>query len=85
MSEEPLLQFEPLDRGERATLVVDLSVRSPHRVNPLLYGKFCEHLGRNINCGMEAQIVSNPRPASPWIMAADAAASPAPSSMPARM
>ena len=59
MSDNALLQFEPLDQSARATLAVDLPTRSPHRVNPLLYGKFCEHLGRNIYQGMEAQILCN--------------------------
>ena len=59
MSDHPLAQFEPLGQGGRATLVVDPTARSPHRVSPLLYGKFCEHLGRNVYQGMEAQILRN--------------------------
>jgi len=43
-----------------ARLAIDATVRSPHPVNPLLYGKFCEHLGTNIYQGMEAQILFNP-------------------------
>jgi alpha-L-arabinofuranosidase len=56
---DTLLQFKPLDQSGRATLAVDLSTRSPHPVSPLLYSKFCEHLGCNIYRGMEAQILSN--------------------------
>ena len=31
MSDHPLLEFEPLGQGGRATLVVDPAARSPHR------------------------------------------------------
>ncbi|HYF51993.1 MAG TPA: alpha-N-arabinofuranosidase, partial [Planctomycetota bacterium] len=55
-----LLTFSKSDDPSRATLKVDASRKSPHRVNPRLYGKFCEHLGANIINGMEAQILRNP-------------------------
>jgi len=60
MSENDLFEFEPLAESGRARLSVNPAVRSPHAVNPLLYGKFCEHLGSNIYQGMEAQILYNP-------------------------
>ena len=60
MTEHALLRFEPIGQNDRATVAVDLSVRSPHTVNPLLFGKFCEHLGYNIYQGMHAQILYNP-------------------------
>jgi alpha-N-arabinofuranosidase len=46
--------------ASRAQLAIDLSIRSPHPVNPLLYGKFTEHLGQNIYNGIDAQILTNP-------------------------
>ena len=52
--------FEPTGQRDRASLAVDLTVRSPHRVSLLLYGKFREHLGLNICQGMDAQILYNP-------------------------
>ena len=55
-----LFRHVPLADGRRATLSIDATVRSPHPVNLLLYGKFCEHLGSNIYNGMEAQILFNP-------------------------
>ena len=42
-----------------AQLSIDANTRASHTVNPLLYGKFCEHLGANIYHGMEAQILFN--------------------------
>jgi alpha-L-arabinofuranosidase len=44
----------------RARLKVDLSVRSPYPVTPLLFSKFTEHLGQNIYNGIDAQILMNP-------------------------
>ncbi|MDI7276678.1 MAG: alpha-N-arabinofuranosidase, partial [Anaerolineae bacterium] len=55
-----LLEHTPQAEPGRARLAIDATVRSPYRVNPLLYGKFCEHLGANIYNGMEAQILFNP-------------------------
>ncbi|OPX23997.1 MAG: hypothetical protein B1H04_03080 [Planctomycetales bacterium 4484_123] len=60
MSESELFRFERSGQRGQASLAVDLAVRSPHRVSPLLYGKFCEHLGFNIYQGMDAQILYNP-------------------------
>jgi alpha-L-arabinofuranosidase len=59
MAGQELLQFERLPQNSRARMTLDLAVRSRHRVNPLLYGKFCEHLGYNIYQGMDAQILYN--------------------------
>jgi len=44
----------------RAEVSVDLSRRAGQPIGPLLYGKFCEHLGSNIYNGMDAQILRNP-------------------------
>jgi alpha-N-arabinofuranosidase len=52
--------FEHLPASGSATVWIDGSVRSPYRVSPKLFGKFCEHLGSNIYHGMEAQILFNP-------------------------
>ena len=60
MSDANLLEFTPSDDHAAASVAVDLQTRSPHPVNPLLYGKFCEHLGHNIYLGMEAQVLYNP-------------------------
>lgn len=60
MHVEAPLREHALREGRKAVLAVDLSVRSPHPVNPLLLGKFCEHLGSNIYNGMDAQILRNP-------------------------
>jgi len=60
VQETDLFEHVPLSERNQATLTVDTSARSPHPVNPFLYGKFCEHLGLNIYKGMEAQILLNP-------------------------
>ncbi|MDF1514264.1 MAG: hypothetical protein P1S60_10695 [Anaerolineae bacterium] len=54
-----LLNFKPAPTPGQATLTVSAAQRSQHKVNPLLFGKFCEHLGTNIYHGMEAQILLN--------------------------
>ena len=60
MPENDLFVFTPQSTGRRASVSVDPTVRSEHPVSALLFGKFCEHLGRNIYQGMEAQILFNP-------------------------
>ena len=55
-----LLEHIPTSGDEGATIRVDAAVRSPYKVSPQLFGKFCEHLGFNIYGGMEAQILFNP-------------------------
>ena len=55
-----LFEHRPLRADETTTVRIDGSVRSPYKVNPMLFGKFCEHLGSNIYSGMEAQILLNP-------------------------
>jgi len=60
MSGIDLLHYTPLSEAGHATLKIDAMARAGWRVNPLLYGKFCEHLGHNIYNGMEAQILMNP-------------------------
>ena len=55
-----LFSFRPSEDAGRARVTVDLEARSPVRVSPLLFGKFCEHLGSNIYGGMEAQVLRNP-------------------------
>lgn len=64
-----LLDFTPTTEAGRATLALDPSRRSFYRISPLLYGKFCEHLGRNIYQGMDAQILVNPTFAK-WVFSA---------------
>lgn len=54
------LGYTPRTSAGTAELVVDLSERGSHQVSRRLLGKFCEHLGANINQGMEAQILHNP-------------------------
>jgi alpha-N-arabinofuranosidase len=58
--EGPLWVHTPHSDATKATLSVDAAKGSEHRVNPFLYGKFCEHLGQNIYHGMDAQILRNP-------------------------
>ena len=60
MAEQDLLRFEPSEQAGKARIRLDLAIRGAHRVNPLLYGKFCEHLGYNIYQGMHAQVLYNP-------------------------
>jgi alpha-L-arabinofuranosidase len=55
-----LLQYQPTAHTHTAELLVDASQRDAEPVNRRLLGKFCEHLGANINQGMEAQILHNP-------------------------
>lgn len=55
-----LFRHTPSSNSSKAILKVDLDSRSPHPVNPLLYGKFTEHLGQNIYNGIDAQILVNP-------------------------
>jgi len=55
-----LLKHTPLEDPDRATVHINTTVRSPHRVSRWLLGKFCEHLGTNIYGGMDAQILFNP-------------------------
>jgi alpha-N-arabinofuranosidase len=55
-----LFEHSPASGTGRATIWIDGSVRSTHKVSPRLFGKFCEHLGSNIYNGMEAQILLNP-------------------------
>lgn len=54
-----LFSFDPITTPGQAILTVAAAQRSPHRVNPWLFGKFCEHLGANIYHGMEAQLLVN--------------------------
>src|SRR3974377_1507401 len=55
-----LFRHSPSNDPRRATIRIDLETRSPYRVNPLLFGKFTEHLGHNIYNGIDAQILMNP-------------------------
>src|SRR4051794_21627067 len=55
-----LLEHQPHSVPSVAELHVLAAERSPYPVSPLLTGKFCEHLGTNINHGMLAQILRNP-------------------------
>ncbi|MGD0089278.1 MAG: alpha-L-arabinofuranosidase C-terminal domain-containing protein [Planctomycetota bacterium] len=60
MENEELFQHTKRDGLGQASLIVDAGVRGKHAISPLLYGKFCEHLGANIYNGMDAQILRNP-------------------------
>ena len=53
-----LITFEQSDTGAEIHLYPDEKAEEP--ISPYLYGKFTEHLGRNIYGGMWAQILSNP-------------------------
>lgn len=64
-----MLEYSLMAESSQASLTLDLSRRSDYRISPLLYGKFCEHLGRNIYQGMDAQILINPTFAK-WIFSA---------------
>ncbi len=55
-----LFKHVPTADSHLARLTIDASNPSAYRVSPLLFGKFCEHLGTNIYNGMEAQILFNP-------------------------
>jgi len=57
---EALITYVAGGDPTRAEVTVCPSRRSKRRINPLLYGKFCEHLGSNIYNGMDAQILRNP-------------------------
>ncbi|WP_276248786.1 MULTISPECIES: alpha-L-arabinofuranosidase C-terminal domain-containing protein [unclassified Haladaptatus] len=50
------------EEGASGTAVVELQpeIRSEATIDPNLYGKFAEHLGWNIDHGMEAQLLYNP-------------------------
>ena len=54
-----LCRSESSDLTE-ATVRVDGDARTDAAVDPQLYGKFCEHLGRNVYGGMDTQILLNP-------------------------
>lgn len=60
MNADNLFQHTVHADAAKATLIVDASQRGAHPISPLLYSKFCEHLGSNIYNGMEAQILRNP-------------------------
>ncbi len=47
-SNSALLHHTPSPDDKSATLIVDVRARAPYTISPLLYGKFCEHLGANI-------------------------------------
>jgi alpha-N-arabinofuranosidase len=57
--DEKLFEHLPAE-GQGATVWIDPAVPSAYPISPMLLGKFCEHLGTNINHGMEAQILFNP-------------------------
>ncbi len=55
----PMYSFVPRKDG-LTDIAVDCARRAEQPVSRLLYGKFAEHLGRNIYHGMWAQLVHNP-------------------------
>ncbi len=54
---DPLIQIKPID-GE-ARVFIDCRRKADKPINRNLFGKFTEHLGRNIYNGMWAQILEN--------------------------
>jgi len=46
--------------GDKASLVIYATEKSPHPIPRNITGKFCEHLYFNITNGMDAQILRNP-------------------------
>ena len=64
-----MLELTPTTEIDRAYLTLDTAPQTEYRISPLLYGKFCEHLGRNIYGGMDAQILVNPTFAK-WVFSA---------------
>lgn len=63
---EPLIRFVE-DNAPR--LEVFAAQRGEHAISPLLFGKFTEHLGRNVYHGIWAQMLVNPgfEPAQPFL------------------
>lgn len=57
---EELLEFTARDERSTAAIEVDAERHASWTVRPELFGKFSEHLGRNVYNGMSAQILSNP-------------------------
>ena len=53
-----LFLFQPVS-SQVATVHIDVGHRATRPVSRLLYGKFAEHLGRNIYRGMLAQLLVN--------------------------
>jgi alpha-N-arabinofuranosidase len=49
-----------LATGEKSTLTIYTTEKSPHPISRNITGKFCEHLYFNITNGMDAQILRNP-------------------------
>ncbi|WP_254546705.1 alpha-L-arabinofuranosidase C-terminal domain-containing protein [Halomarina pelagica] len=60
MTERQLLRHRDAGDPAEATIRVTPAVRGDAPVTPFLLGKFCEHLGRNVYNGMDAQILLNP-------------------------
>ena len=55
-----LLRFEAVEDKSRASIRVLAGEPAGRPISRFLTGKFCEHLGRNIYNGMEAQVLRNP-------------------------
>jgi alpha-L-arabinofuranosidase len=68
---EPLFSFSANSKRGSARLCVRAGSPRPEKLSPYLTGKFCEHLGSNIDNGMCAQILRNPTFAD-WPFAARA-------------
>ncbi|MFC4990317.1 hypothetical protein [Saliphagus infecundisoli] len=60
MESNGILSHEITMDPTKASVEIDESTRLESPVEPNLYAKFCEHLGRNIYHGMEAEILFNP-------------------------
>jgi len=50
----------------QAALSVDISTRTKEAVSPFLFGKFSEHVGRNVYGGLWAETIENPGMDSFW-------------------
>ena len=60
MADSPLLRHSESGDPTEARVRIDPNVRGETPVEPMLFGKFSEHLGNNIYQGMEAEILFNP-------------------------
>ncbi|MFB6140689.1 MAG: alpha-N-arabinofuranosidase [Halosimplex sp.] len=60
MTADDLLVHRATADDATADVTIDTDRRADYDVEPLLFAKFCEHLGNNIYHGMDAQILFNP-------------------------
>ncbi|MFD1511904.1 alpha-L-arabinofuranosidase C-terminal domain-containing protein [Halomarina rubra] len=60
MVDSDLFTHTPTGDSSAARVSIDTESRASHTVEPMLFGKFSEHLGNNIYQGMDAEILFNP-------------------------